>query len=97
LRTPRAPVRADGEQEPIRGRARPRTRTTGLTGPCRPPPGRPRSTTQIDTAVRLSAGTDSQPGPTPYPNHGSHGAAPRTAGPAPFDRAAVLVDASVRT
>src|SRR5881409_407080 len=37
----------------------------------------PRSTTQIDNALRLSWGTDVQPGPTQYPKHGSHGAPAR--------------------
>src|SRR5437773_8546375 len=31
---------------------------------------------RIDRAVRLSAGTDSGPGPTRYPKHGPHGGGP---------------------
>ena len=38
--------------------------------------GGPRSTTQIDTTLRLPTSTDSQPEPTPYPKHGSRGGRP---------------------
>src|SRR5438477_12624284 len=39
----------------------------------------PRSTTQIDDALRLSRSTDVWPDPTRYPKHGSHGAPARPA------------------
>src|SRR5437899_10906905 len=47
----------------------------------------PRSTTQIDGTLRLSSCTDSQPGPTQYPKHGSRGGTPGTPPPAPPSRA----------
>jgi len=49
----------------------------------------PRSTTQIDDALRLSWCTDNQPDPTLYPKHGSHEAPPR---PAPRRRRACVDD-----
>src|SRR6266436_6091956 len=51
-----------------------------IAGSPRPSNGlRLRTPTQIDDASRLSACTDSQPDPTLYPKHGSHGA-PRRPG-----------------
>src|SRR5436309_9195951 len=49
---------------------------------------------RIDRTVRLSASTDSGPGPTRYPKHGPHGGGP-AATPEPSPAAAVLAMTSV--
>src|SRR5213594_3758633 len=50
---------------------------------------------RIDRTVRLSASTDSGPGPTRYPKHSPHGGGP-AATPEPSPAAAVLAMTSVR-
>src|SRR3989442_12760583 len=58
--------------------AEPETRVS--RAPRRPRPPGPRSTPQTDATLRLSAGPDSEPGPTQNPKHG---APARPAAPAP--------------
>src|SRR5207247_3554959 len=82
-----------GGAEPGRGRAWP---PETYSGSPRPSNGlRLRTTTQIDSTVRLSWCTDVEPGPTLYPKHGSQGATPAPAPAPPRHRPARVGDPRV--